>query len=164
MSQSKIKVLMVCLGNICRSPTAEVVFRRTVEDDNLLEHFEIDSAGTGDWHIGHAPDARATAAAAKRDLDLSPLLARLVEADDFEKFDYIFAMDNENYKNLISMCPAKHHSKIGLFLENKPQGYEEVPDPYYSAEEGFELVLDLIEDASEHLVASMTSKHDLKPS
>lgn len=160
-----IKVLMVCLGNICRSPTAEAVFRQKVSESNLLDQIEIDSAGTGDWHLGHAPDSRATAAAAKRNFDLSPLRARLVVPADFEKFDYIFAMDKENHKNLLAMSPAGLEHKLSLFLtypdNEKQQGYDEVPDPYYSGDEGFELVLDLTEGASSNIIASMVSNHAL---
>ena len=163
MSDSKVKVLMVCLGNICRSPTAEVVFRKSVEQQGLLKHFDIDSAGTGDWHLGHAPDVRATAAAAKRKLDLSPLRARLVTVDDFTDFDYVYAMDKENHKNLSAMCPKQYQHKISLFLDHTGPDtqYNEVPDPYYSGEEGFELVLDLIEEASTNAVASIAQQHSL---
>lgn len=156
---------MVCLGNICRSPTAEVVFRKMVIDQNLHEFFEIDSAGTGDWHVGHSPDSRATSAAAKRDMDLSTLKARLVEPDDFDYFDYIFAMDKENYKNLCLMSPSAEQDKISLFLcqgsENSTNNYEDVPDPYYSGDDGFELVLDLIEEASTNIIATLVTKHKL---
>jgi protein-tyrosine phosphatase len=163
-----IKVLMVCLGNICRSPTAEVVFRQKVAEHKLENLITIDSAGTGDWHIGHSPDDRATSAAAKRDLDLSPLRARLVESADFETFDYVFAMDKENLKNLSKMTSPQNDSVLNLFLtypnEALTQGYDEVPDPYYSGDEGFELVLDLIEEASEKIVNAIIVEHGLNSS
>ncbi|MDC0598565.1 low molecular weight phosphotyrosine protein phosphatase [Gammaproteobacteria bacterium] len=165
-----MKVLMVCLGNICRSPTAEAVFRQKVAEYNLTESIAIDSAGTGDWHIGHSPDARAIAAAAQRGIDLSKLKARLVTISDFEEYDYIFAMDKENFKNLSVMSPIDKQEKLSLFLTHSdgkaticPDAipYEEVPDPYYSGTEGFELVLDLIDKASTNILNTLISKHNL---
>ncbi len=155
-----IKVLMVCLGNICRSPTAEAVFRYQVEQLNLEEKIEIDSAGTGSWHIGHTPDKRASQAAANRNYDLSLIRARQVNNTDFEEFDYILAMDKENLRNLIALSPAEHHSKISLFLNAGDSTFDEVPDPYYSGDEGFELVLDLVEQASKNLLAKISQENN----
>ena len=152
---------MVCLGNICRSPTAEVVFRHHVEAQNLADHFSVDSAGTGSWHIGSAPDTRATAAALKRRYDMSALRARQVSPEDMEAFDYIFAMDRQNLHDLLDMCPPEHRGKVSLFLHHGNSEYEEVPDPYYSGADGFELVLDLVEEASANLVRTLAAKHKL---
>ncbi len=165
-SVEKIKVLMICLGNICRSPTAEVVFRNEVQKRQLDHLFEIDSAGTGDWHVGHSPDSRATKAAAKRNIDLSALKARTVKPEDFQVFDYIFAMDGNNLADLEAMQPVNSKANTELFLTwpNFTDGhdsYTEVPDPYYSGEEGFELVLNLVETASKNILDHISSLHKL---
>ena len=147
------RVLFVCLGNICRSPTAEGVFRKTVESRGLGEAFEIDSAGTGDWHIGAPPDHRARHAAARRGVDLSGLRARQTGAADMAAFDYIIAMDRDNYASLIRLAGAQHRHKVHLFLDLSPgAGHDEVPDPYYGGEQGFDQALDLIEQASSDLL------------
>ena len=150
-----IKILFVCLGNICRSPTAHGVFQKIINDQHLSHLFHIDSAGTAAWHIGKTPDTRSQAAAINRKYELSYLRARKVEVEDFEKFDYIFAMDNENLHNLQSICPSAHASELALFLNFSDLGEDEVPDPYYGGSGGFEHVLDLVESASygflEHL-------------
>ena len=149
---SKLSVLFVCLGNICRSPTAHAVFRQIVIAQGLDSKIQVDSAGTGDWHLGRAPDARSTATAAERGYDLSDLRARLVTPSDFAHFDYIVAMDNSNLGNLQVMCPSGFSGELKLFLDYTVQelhsDYTEVPDPYLGGADGFELVLDLIEDAS----------------
>jgi protein-tyrosine phosphatase len=150
----KTKVLFVCLGNICRSPTAEGVFRALVEARGLESTISIDSAGTGDWHIGRASDERAIRAALTRGYDLSPLRARQTLADDFRHFDYILAMDEPNLQHLKALAPDDYTGHLRLFLDFSGQdSHREVPDPYYGGEQGFELVLDLIEDASEGLLA-----------
>lgn len=166
MKAEPIKVLMVCLGNICRSPTAEVVFKNEVSKRQLEHLFEIDSAGTGTWHTGEQPDHRARAAAAKRNLDLNPLQARTVSPDDFHDFDYIFAMDSTNLNDLLAIQPANAKAQTLLFLtwpdkDTGQDGYEEVPDPYYSGTEGFELVLDLVEAASRDILDHLTKLHKL---
>ena len=166
MASEPIKILMVCLGNICRSPTAEVVFRNEVANRQLEHLFAIDSAGTGTWHIGEKPDKRARAAAALRDLDLEPLQARTVSPDDFHDFDYIFAMDAANLRDLKAIEPESPKANTQLFLTwpNKEQGqdgYQEVPDPYYSGTEGFELVLDLVEAASKDILDHIVEAHQL---
>ena len=150
---TQYKVLFVCLGNICRSPTAEGVFRKHILDAKREADFIIDSAGTGSWHAGNPPDERATYAALIRDIDLSSQRARQVRIGDFEAFDYILAMDEDNFSSLISTAPQELHEKIHLFLDFAPElGVREVPDPYYGGEQGFDHVLDLIEAASRGLL------------
>ena len=149
---------MVCLGNICRSPTAEVVFKEKAQLEKFQCYIEVDSAGTGSWHIGHAPDKRATLAASHRNYDMSALRARQVTPQDMEDFDYIFAMDRQNLHDLLAMSAPQHQHKISLFLEHGNGEQGEVPDPYYSGEDGFELVLDLIEDASAGLLADIKTR------
>lgn len=147
------RVLFVCLGNICRSPTAEGIFRKTVEARGLHRAFEIDSAGTGDWHIGAPPDHRARHAAARRGIDLSGLRARQANADDMAVFDYIIAMDHANYASLRRLAGARYRHKVHLFLDLSPGiDRDEVPDPYYGGEQGFDQALDLIEQASNDLL------------
>ena len=151
-----IKVLFVCLGNICRSPSAEGVFRKIVEEQGLHELIEIDSAGTHAYHVGSPPDTRAQEAASRRGVDMSNLVGRRVDAGDFYIFDYVLAMDQSNEYYLREMAPAEEIHKIELFLDYAPQRREsEVPDPYYGGHLGFEHVLDLIEDASEGLLAEI---------
>ncbi len=146
-------VLFVCLGNICRSPTAEAVFRVHAERSGLGNRLAIDSAGTGSWHVGHPPDRRAIAHAAKRGYDLTPLRARQVGPADFERFAWILAMDRANLRELEALRPQGFSGQLGLFLDVAPElGVREVPDPYYGGREGFERVLDLIEHASEALL------------
>ena len=152
----KVSVLFVCLGNICRSPTAHAAFQSMVDAEGLGGHIMVDSAGTGDWHIGHAPDKRTSAAAAERGYQMHHLRARLVEPQDFEQFDYIVAMDHENLSNLKAMIPPNYQGWLGLFLDYScdPQYSDQqvVPDPYYGGEQGFTFVLDLVEDASAGLL------------
>jgi protein-tyrosine phosphatase len=151
-----IKVLFVCLGNICRSPTADGVLRHLVAQAKLDNHIYVDSAGTGDWHIGHAPDKRTILTARKRGYDLSVLRARLVEPKDFNEFDYILAMDANNLTNLKRMKPASYKGKLDLFLSFSEQTtYQEVPDPYHGDADDFELVLDLVEDAAQGLLTQL---------
>lgn len=161
---SVVKVLFVCMGNICRSPTAEGVFRdlakRAGLDDRVIR---IDSAGTHSYHIGKSPDARASAAAAKRGYDLSELRGRQVNPQDFLVFDYILAMDEENLSNLKRICPSGHEHKVSLFLEHSRKFSErEVPDPYYGGAQGFEHVLDLVEDAALGLLQKLEREHALR--
>lgn len=150
------KVLFVCMGNICRSPTAEGVFRQRVREAGLEQRITIDSAGTHDYHIGKPPDRRAQAAAAGRGYDLSGLRGRQVEKRDFDEFDYILAMDAENLANLNRIKPAKHKAQVKLFLEfARDHALREVPDPYYGGAQGFERVLDMVEDAAAGLLAEI---------
>lgn len=147
-----MKVLFVCLGNICRSPSAEGVFRRAVEQAGLEQRITVDSCGIGDWHAGNPPDERAQAAAERRGIDISDLRARQLGREDFAEFDYILPMDYGNLRDIRAMEPDAHGAHIELFLAfaGMPQG--EVPDPYYGGEQGFEEVLDMIEAASQGLV------------
>ena len=147
------RVLFVCMGNICRSPTAEGVFRHHATEAGLLDSLEIDSAGTHAYHVGEPPDRRSQAAAERRGISLSGIAARKVAADDFERFDLILAMDEDNYRLLKDQSDPEHHGKIRLFLEYGKSPEREVPDPYYGGTSGFERVLDLVEDASQGLLA-----------
>lgn len=149
-----VKVLFVCMGNICRSPTAEGVFRAKVQAAGLTDRILIDSAGTHDYHIGKAPDNRTQQAALKRGYDLSPLRGRQVTAQDFLAFDYVLAMDLANLAILQRLRPAHANSHLGLFLAYaRSHSQREVPDPYYGGAAGFERVLDMVEDAAEGLLA-----------
>ncbi|WP_019605111.1 low molecular weight protein-tyrosine-phosphatase [Teredinibacter turnerae] len=149
----KVKVLFVCLGNICRSPTAEGVFRKKVLDAGLQEHIEIDSAGTSGWHIGEPPDKRAIAAAKGRGYDLATLRGRQLVGDDFRIFDYILVMDRENLANSKAIAPSEFSGCLSLLLGFSSQSrYSEVPDPYYGGDQGFDTVLDLIEDSCDGLL------------
>jgi protein-tyrosine phosphatase len=146
-------VLFVCLGNICRSPTAEGVFRALVESRGLADSIHIDSAGTSNWHIGERPDPRAIKEASIRGIDLTGLRGRQAIARDFSAFDYVIAMDHENYTNLSRLATPEQTAKLHLFLdfaEGVPE--VEVPDPYFGATGGFPHVLDLIENASQGLL------------
>lgn len=147
-----MKVLFVCLGNICRSPTAEAVFRQVLASDAVDLRIEVDSAGTHAYHIGEPPDSRTQAAARRRGIDMSALRARQVHASDFEEFDLILAMDRENLAELKRRCPPRLQERVRLLLEYASSTELEVPDPYYGGEAGFEQVLDLIEQASRGLL------------
>jgi protein-tyrosine phosphatase len=154
-----IKVLFVCLGNICRSPSAEGVFRKQVEEQGMTDVIQIDSAGTHAYHIGSPPDSRAQEAALRRGIDMSNMVGRRVDHGDFYTFDYILAMDESNEYNLREMSPPEELYRVKRFLEFAPERSEkEVPDPYYGGDSGFEHVLDLIEDASEGLLADIKSR------
>ena len=155
-----IRVLFVCLGNICRSPTAEGVFRARVARDGLAHAIATDSAGTHDYHIGDPPDRRARAAAQRRGVDISDLRGRQVAREDFERFDYVLAMDRSNLRNLARLCPKGAESRLKLLLEFAPDaGLDEVPDPYYGGPDGFEQVLDLAEAAADGLLAHIRDVH-----
>ena len=156
----KVRVLFVCMGNICRSPTAEGVFRHLVQQAQMQDVIEIDSAGTHAYHVGDAPDMRAQSAALKRGIDLSRQIARRVRLEDFEQFDYILAMDLDNLEHLQSWCPPGQEHKLSLFLEYASDlGEREVPDPYYGGASGFDRVLDLIETASRSLLETIRQQH-----
>ena len=155
-----VKILFVCLGNICRSPTAEGVFRALVEREGLTDQISIDSAGVGSWHVGQSPDPRATAAARERGVDLSTQRARQVKAQDFDRFDYVIAMDSENRRDLKGICPAGEEDRLHKFLQFAPDlGIADVPDPYYGGDGGFDTVLDLIEAASAGLLDDIRANH-----
>ncbi len=147
-----VKVLFVCMGNICRSPTAEGVFRDKVRQSDAEDEILIDSAGTHAYHVGNPPDGRAQNAALKRDIDLSSQRARRVSSDDFEEFDFVIAMDESNRSDLLSICPSGYEDRIHLFLDFSGSDESEVPDPYYGQGRGFEIVLNLVEDASDGLL------------
>ena len=159
----KIKVLFVCMGNICRSPTAEGVFTKLVKDHNLEAHFVIDSAGTHAYHIGKEPDLRSQSAAVERGIDLSNLRARKVSDEDFEDFDFLLAMDDENYSILISTCPEEYKTKIKYFLDYAPHLNErQVPDPYFGGAYGFQRVLDMVEEASAGFLKTLRESGNIK--
>ncbi len=160
---NKVKILFVCMGNICRSPTAEGVFTKLIKDHNLEAHFVIDSAGTHAYHVGNEPDLRSQSAALGRGIDLSGLRARKVNHGDFEKFDFILAMDDENYSILMGACPEQYKSKVKYFLEYAPHlKVREVPDPYYGGAYGFERVLDMVEEASIGFLNALRETGSLK--
>jgi protein-tyrosine phosphatase len=155
-----IKVLFVCMGNICRSPTAQGTFEKVVKEANLEKKIFIDSAGTHAYHVGEQPDPRSQSTAKNRGLDLSKQRARKVSLEDFEEFDYILAMDKDNLFSLRLICPDEHLDKIKLFLDYAPEsGFKEVPDPYYGGEKGFELVFDLTIAASKGLLETIRRDH-----
>lgn len=152
-----MKILFVCMGNICRSPTAEGVVRarllEAVRVHGAEIDIELDSAGTHSYHAGHPPDRRAMEAASRRGVDLSPIRARLVEENDFSRFDLILAMDRDNLAHLEEVCPPEYRDRLKLYMEfSGNPGFDEVPDPYYGGLNGFERVLDLVEEAAEGLI------------
>ena len=160
-----LSVLFCCMGNICRSPTAEGVFRRQVIAAGLDNRIRIDSAGTHDYHVGHAPDPRSRAAAAARGYELGALRARLVTLQDFAGFDYILAMDKGNLAELRRMAPREYRSKPKLFMQfGVRHAATEVPDPYYGGAEGFEQVLDMAEDACAGLLVAIKKELGFSPS
>jgi protein-tyrosine phosphatase len=162
ITQEKTRVLFVCLGNICRSPTAHGVFENILEQRGMAHAVEVDSCGTGDWHVGGAPDSRSAAEASKRGYDLSQLRARQVQAADFTRFDYILAMDHLNLADLQAMCPKNYSGHLGLFLPFAEESVtEEVPDPYYGGADGFSHVLDLVEAASEGLLRQISNQQKI---
>ncbi len=153
------RILFVCMGNICRSPTAQGVFEKKLAEKGLVGKYLADSAGTHSYHVGSAPDPRAVEAAARRGIDLSHYRARQVSLADFEIFDMLVAMDNDNYHHLLGMCDESMVDKVERmmnFARNKL--FDEVPDPYYGGEHGFDRVLDLLEDACEGLISQLEQK------
>jgi protein-tyrosine phosphatase len=156
----KVKVLFVCMGNICRSPTAHGVFRQLVQDQGLADRIEIDSAGTHAYHVGEPPDRRARQTAARRGIPLDDLRARQVVTDDIDYYDYVLAMDQDNYHGLSAICPPGMERKIGLYLDYAADlRLREVPDPYYGGPEGFEEVFDMVESAARGLLADIKRRH-----
>lgn len=156
-ARSEIGVLFVCTGNICRSPTAEGVFKRCVEQAGMEGRIVSDSAGTHDYHVGDPPDPRTQAAARRRGYELGALRARRVRREDFERFDYVLAMDETNLRALERLCPPEHAHKVKLLLEFADGSPREVPDPYYGGPEGFEQVLDLVEQAARGLLRHISA-------
>ncbi|WFE68842.1 low molecular weight phosphotyrosine protein phosphatase [Thiomicrospira sp. R3] len=161
MSQ-KISVLFVCMGNICRSPTAHAVFRKLVESEGLDSHISIDSAGTHAYHVGNPPDERSMKTANERGIKMQDLRARKVDFSDLIEFDYILAMDGDNLSILEQMAPSDLKPKIKLFMEFVPDSkHAYVPDPYYGGAEGFNQVFDMVDEASKGLLAYLKQNHQL---
>ncbi len=159
MSKNKITVLFVCMGNICRSPTAEGVFRHLVQQEGLDNWILTDSAGTHAYHVGEQPDHRARQTALNRGIDLSDLRARKAITSDFNEFDYVLAMDDDNYQVLETICPSGLEEKLHLFLDfSKEYSETQVPDPYYGGDQGFEHVFDLVESASHGLLKDIKNR------
>ena len=155
----KQSILFVCMGNICRSPTAEAVVRRAVKERGLADSITLDSAGTDAYHVGQTPDPRAQQAARGRGYDLSGIRARRISPQDFERFDLILAMDRAVLASLRRACPAEHSDRVALFMNYAEQYQEDdVPDPYYGGREGFEHVLDLIESACDGLILAVKTR------
>lgn len=152
--KEKVGVLFVCLGNICRSPTAHGVFLHKLrQQPDLAQRLTVDSAGTAAWHQGNPPDPRSRAIAARRGYDLSTLRARAVCSRDFDRYRYILAMDRQNLENLQALRPVHHQGHLGLLLDFAERQGQEVPDPYYTeGDQGFEEVLDLVEAAADGLL------------
>jgi protein-tyrosine phosphatase len=156
------RVLMVCMGNICRSPTAEAVLRHRLQRSGL-SGIEVDSAGTHAGHIGHQPDDRAIAHAGRRGYELAGLQARRVRADDFEAFDLVVSMDDDNLEALQQICPPESVHKLVLLLDFAPQADQpQVPDPYYGGPAGFERVLDLVEQGCDGLLQYLQSQQGVE--
>ena len=155
---NKIRVLMVCLGNICRSPTAEAMLRKKVHEAGLDGRIEVDSAGTADYHVDSPPDRRAVAHGERRGLAMKNLRGRQVGRDDFERFDFILAMDEDNLADLQRIRPPGARARVALLLSYAPHaGAREVPDPYYGGPDGFETVLDLVDAAADGFIAATLS-------
>jgi protein-tyrosine phosphatase len=153
---AQVSVLFVCLGNICRSPMAEGVFRQVLADTGMSDRFRIDSCGTGSWHVGRPPDIRAQHALSVRGIDISVQRARQFTRDDFKTFDIILAMDRANYDRLLHLAPDIYEPNVRLFMKYAPEmGTCEIPDPFFGGPEGFDYVLNLIEMASRGLLASL---------
>lgn len=151
------RVLFVCMGNICRSPAAEGVFKHLIRKHRLEAQFEVDSAGTHGYHVGEAPDPRTQRAASSRGYDLSSIRARKVAPQDLAYFDLVLAMDRHNVESLVNICPPEHRKKIRLLMDYAPNfDDDEVPDPYYGLGHGFDLVIDMVEDASRGLISELT--------
>lgn len=151
--QMQVKILFVCMGNICRSPTAHGVFRQLVREAGLAAHIEVDSAGTHAYHIDEPPDGRAQETALARGVDISDLRARRAASEDFFRYDYVLAMDQDNYHSLARICPRGMERKLILFLDFAPElKRREVPDPYYGGQRGFDQVFDMVEAAARGLL------------
>ncbi|MFZ3025070.1 low molecular weight protein-tyrosine-phosphatase [Pseudomonas sp.] len=153
-----MRVLFVCLGNICRSPTAEAVFRQQLSEAGLDAQVAVDSAGTSDWHVGKPADIRTRLAAQRRGYDMTALRGRQVQVEDFSRFDLILAMDASNMAELQALQPADSHAELDLYLRRYQLALDEMPDPYYGGEEGFEHVLDLAEQAAACLLAEVRGR------
>lgn len=165
MNQAQpVRVLFVCMGNICRSPTAQGVFRMLLERDGLVGMVETDSAGTHAYHVGQPPDPRTQQTALRRGIDLSDLRARLVEPEDFLRFEYVLVMDQDNYHNVAPICPPGEEHKLLLLMDFAPEfRTREVPDPYYGGSSGFDRVFDMVEAAAEGLLQEIKAKFFTSP-
>ncbi|KPK38768.1 MAG: phosphotyrosine protein phosphatase [Gammaproteobacteria bacterium SG8_47] len=162
LDKKDVNVLLVCMGNICRSPMAHGVLAKLLQDELLHDLVAVDSAGTHAYHVGEPPDSRAQLTAQRRGVDLSTLRARRVDVSDFEHFDYVLAMDRDNFDILMSLCPDEHVGKVRLFMEFAPDWREhEVPDPYYGGPAGFERVFDMVEAAARGLLEDIRRRHGL---
>lgn len=150
-----MKILFICMGNICRSPMAEGLFTHLVSQENLLDQFVIDSAGTGAWHEGDPPDGRAIAKMAQKGIDISNQISRPLNEFDFEKFDLIFVMDHDNLVNTKACAPEHCHHKIHLLMDYNLDEDTAVPDPYYDRKEGFEIVYNMLEEACTSLLVKL---------
>ncbi len=158
-----VKVLLVCMGNICRSPMAEGVLRHRLKESGLDAEVMVDSAGTHSYHVGSKPDRRGQQAAARRGVDLSAIRARRVAPEDLETFHYILAMDRDNYQELLSLSSlSEHREKINLFMQYASGLTEqEVPDPYYGGLDGFDRVMDMVEEAAQGLIQQLRKRYRL---
>ena len=161
MSAPPVRVLFVCLGNICRSPLAEALFQQRVAEAGLEAHVEVDSAGTGGWHVGGPPDRRMTATAAAHGLDIAALRARQLERSDLDHFDHVFVMDRSNLHDTLFLDPdGDHGTRVRLFREFDPEPDDyEVPDPYAGGPEGFEHVYDIADRTTRVLLDRLRAAH-----
>ena len=154
-----VSVLFVCMGNICRSPIAQGVLENAIRDEGLEAEISVDSAGTGSWHVGEPPDARAQESAKRRGYELDSQRARRLEPEDCQRFDYILVMDEENYSKVSALC-RRSGAEVRFLLDYAPDPpMREVPDPYYGGPEGFDHVLDLVESAVEGLLDDIRERH-----
>ena len=160
----KISCLFVCLGNICRSPMAEGVFTALVSKHGLAGHFTLDSAGTGGWHAGEAPDPRSIRTAQNHGVDISHQRSRVLVPHDLERFDYIFAMDQSNHANILKRNPEAPTDVVHMFLSLTAGADAQVPDPYYDRDDGFEQVWGMVSEASAAWLSRICQEHGLSPS
>lgn len=159
-NETGVRVLFVCMGNICRSPTAQGLFTKLVIDQGLSHRIEVDSAGTHAYHVGEPPDPRARETAQRRGIDLSGQRARQAVSEDFELFDYLLAMDEANHRALLGLCPPGFEHRLQLLMDYAPQlGRREVPDPYYGGANGFEAVFDMVDEAARGLLDAIRRDH-----
>lgn len=159
---NKIRILFVCMGNICRSPTAQGVFETLIQRERLGHLIEVDSAGTHAYHVGNPPDRRAQDTARRRGFDISSQRARKAQSDDFREFDYLMAMDQDNFHGLMSICPEGMENKVHLLMDYAPAfRTREVPDPYYGGDAGFERVFDMMEAAAAGLLEELKRRHQI---
>ena len=157
-----VKVMFICMGNICRSPTAHGVFRKLVEDEGYADNIYIESSGTHAYHVGEPPDSRAQQTAHERGINLSDLRGQRIKSSDFAEFDYLLPMDQDNYDILLSSSPKEHRDKIKMFLSFAPTlTSREVPDPYYGGPGGFDQVFDMVEAGSRGLLDDIKEKYGL---